>query len=288
MGRLLLLPLPLPLAATGRRASRTPKARKSRLSERPRTASGQGGKAPPTTATANANTNPNCTEAVHQRLSPASARPHQPTDRAPSTPSALHRSVEVRSVSDTTTLTTHPFSQNAHSGRTSALLLYLCSCASQDLVQRKARRKKASSTLCPRSAVMNRRHDKDRVLADVALGCSSCYLPEYHDLRGQQTDCPGDTLRASPTNHPCPPPGGGTIDAAQMAREKSRRFRRTERILYQIATPTCNRQAWTTGRAIGVQVMHQDHSHSAGSGLARINRPLALTTYSNPLARLGQ
>ncbi|EMD88906.1 hypothetical protein COCC4DRAFT_137325 [Bipolaris maydis ATCC 48331] len=131
MGRLLLLPLPLPLAATGRRASRTPKARKSRLSERPRTASGQGGKAPPTTATANANTNPNCTEAVHQRLSPASARPHQPTDRAPSTPSALHRSVEVRSVSDTTTLTTHPFSQNAHSGRTSALLLYLCSCASQ-------------------------------------------------------------------------------------------------------------------------------------------------------------
>ncbi|KAJ6279388.1 hypothetical protein J3E71DRAFT_345269 [Bipolaris maydis] len=90
-----------------------------------------GGKAPPTTATANANTNPNCTEAVHQRLSPASARPHQPTDRAPSTPSALHRSVEVRSVSDTTTLTTHPFSQNAHSGRTSALLLYLCSCASQ-------------------------------------------------------------------------------------------------------------------------------------------------------------
>lgn len=91
------------------------------------------------------------------------------------------------------------------------------------------------------------------------------------------------------TNHgPCPPPGGGTIDAAQMAREKSRRLRRTERILYQIATPTCNRQAWTTVRAIGVQVMHQDHSHSAGSGLARINRPLALTTYCYPLARLGQ
>lgn len=80
-----------------------------------------------------------------------------------------------------------------------------------------------------------------------------------------------------------------TPSGAQAGEEKSRHLKKAERILYQIATPTCNRQAWTAVRAIGVQVMHRDHSHSAGSGLARINRRLAaIVTYCNPLAHLGR
>ena len=39
-------------------------------------------------------------------------------------------------------------------------------------------------------------------------------------------------------------------------------------LLYQIATPTCNRSSWTDARTIGLQVMQRHHSQRVGSGLA--------------------
>lgn len=166
--------------ATGRHASRTPKARKSRLSERPRTASGQGSGREGTTTVTNAN----CTEAVHQRGHSASRL------RVPPPPSPAHTSLLIvhpllpglsidRLKSGAFQIQLHNHLAKMH---TMAALVCCCIFAAAQANTRARLRqyqtpgpkegkekKKASSTQCPRSAVMNRRHDMDRALADVAL-----------------------------------------------------------------------------------------------------------------------